>query len=361
MQMKNDNGKFIFHYILNKLVGFEYTSNSGTREYLYIRNIQGDITSIIDTEGNIICTYTYDGYGNHIVLDENGKEDTSLTSIGHLNPFRYRGYFFDEESGLYYLNSRYYDPETGRFISPDVLSILDETKGQINGLNLYMYCNDNPIMFYDPNGNFAIGAFLMGLAVSSLVSWGLTQIFGAQIFGGMSSIVNGASAILTSVSLFAFGPIGWVIGGIGIVAGLTSIAFGIAEIQEGLGYGNWLKSIGITGNLYNGLYIGSNIASSLVTIGGNIYRNSRITSGTGQANKTGKAYSRYYQMKDDKVVSITHYGKGGYRNYRIDLVGRTHKVPLPHKHNYYVYNEYLNKGPIDKINYILWLLMGNWR
>ena len=73
--MKNDNGKFIFHYILNKLVGFEYTSTSGTKEYLYIRNIQGDITSIIDTEWNIICTYAYDGYGNHIVLDENGKED----------------------------------------------------------------------------------------------------------------------------------------------------------------------------------------------------------------------------------------------------------------------------------------------
>ena len=71
MQMKNDNGKFIFHYILNKLVGFEYTSNSGTKEYLYIRNIQGDITSIIDTEGNIICTYAYDGYGNQFVSSPN--------------------------------------------------------------------------------------------------------------------------------------------------------------------------------------------------------------------------------------------------------------------------------------------------
>ena len=149
---QNNNGIIIYQYILNKLVGFEYTSTSGTKEYLYIRNIQGDITSIIDTKGNIICTYAYDGYGNHIVLDENGKEDTSLTSIGHLNPFRYRGYYFDEESGLYYLNNRYYDPETGRFISPDILTILDETKGQINGLNLYMYCNDNPIMYTDDSG-----------------------------------------------------------------------------------------------------------------------------------------------------------------------------------------------------------------
>ena len=73
---------------------------------------------------------------------------------------------------LYYLNSRYYDPETGRFISPDVLSILDETKGQINGLNLYIYCNDNPIMYTDDSGclpewlkRVSIGAAILGVAL----------------------------------------------------------------------------------------------------------------------------------------------------------------------------------------------------
>ena len=195
--MKNDNGKFIFHYILNKLVGFEYTSTSGTKEYLYIRNIQGDITSIIDTEGNIICTYAYDGYGNHIVLDENGKEDTSLTSIGHLNPFRYRGYYFDEESGLYYLNSRYYDPETGRFISPDILTILDETKGQINGLNLYCYCLNNPIMYADPSGHLPEWAawLISGVAIVVgivLCVIGVGGVLGGVLIGaGAGSLING--------------------------------------------------------------------------------------------------------------------------------------------------------------------------
>ncbi len=149
---ENNNGIIIYQYILNKLVGFTYTTSSGTKKYLYIRNIQGDITSIIDSEGNKVCSYIYDGYGNHIVLNQYDKVEDDPLSIGHINPFRYRGYYFDEESGLYYLNSRYYDPETGRFISPDVLSILDETKGQINGLNLYMYCGDNPIMYVDPSG-----------------------------------------------------------------------------------------------------------------------------------------------------------------------------------------------------------------
>ena len=198
LQMKNDNGKFIFHYILNKLVGFEYTNTSGTKEYLYIRNIQGDITSIIDTEGNIICTYAYDGYGNHIVLDENGKEDTSLTSIGHLNPFRYRGYYFDEESGLYYLNSRYYDPETGRFISPDILTILDETKGQINGLNLYMYCRNNPIMYVDHNGR---SATLM--IIGSLLFLGAMGAITNVIMQGISDIINGNKFDLTYYGIAA--------------------------------------------------------------------------------------------------------------------------------------------------------------
>ena len=112
----------LYQYILNKLVGFTYTTSSGTKKYLYIRNIQGDITSIIDSEGNKVCSYIYDGYGNHIVLNQDDKVENDSLSIGHINPFRYRGYYFDEESGLYYLNSRYYDPETGRFISPDVMN-----------------------------------------------------------------------------------------------------------------------------------------------------------------------------------------------------------------------------------------------
>ena len=182
---ENNNGIIIYQYILNKLVGFTYTTSSGTKKYLYIRNIQGDITSIIDSEGNKVCSYIYDGYGNHIVLNQDDNLENDPLSIGHINPFRYRGYYFDEESGLYYLNSRYYDPETGRFISPDVLSILDETKGQINGLNLYMYCGDNPIMYCDPSGNFA-----MGIAAVSIAVYYLLIGIGLITLGAMSYIAS---------------------------------------------------------------------------------------------------------------------------------------------------------------------------
>ena len=78
--------------------------------------------------------------------------DTINEFIGYINPIRYRGYFFDNETSLYYLNARYYDPKLGRFISPDTLSILDDTMGEINGLNLYMYCGNNPVNRFDQNG-----------------------------------------------------------------------------------------------------------------------------------------------------------------------------------------------------------------
>jgi len=91
-----------------------------------------------------------------------------------MNPFRYRGYYFDSETGLYYLQSRYYDPKTGRFISPDAYSYLEPET--VNGLNLYSYCNNNPVMNVDPSGHFPILAIL------------LTGLLGALMTGAMRAI-----------------------------------------------------------------------------------------------------------------------------------------------------------------------------
>ena len=89
----------------------------------------------------------YDAWGNHAVLDANGADITDPNNIGILNPFRYRSYFYDVETGLYYLKTRYYDPEVGRFITIDDVSYLDPET--INGLNLYAYCGNNPVMNVD--------------------------------------------------------------------------------------------------------------------------------------------------------------------------------------------------------------------
>ena len=125
-------GSTVIHYYYDDsgVAGFEYNG----QKYYYRKNLQGDILAIYDRCGNLLGEYEYDAWGN--LLSQGGSE---LLSI---NPFRYRGYYYDTETGLYYLNSRYYDPETGRFISPDNLNYLEPET--INGLNLYAYCENNP-------------------------------------------------------------------------------------------------------------------------------------------------------------------------------------------------------------------------
>ena len=114
--------------------------------YFYRKNAQGDIIAILDNEGRVVVKYTYDAWGNTVteVLDCNAN------AIAELNPFRYRGYYYDIETELYFLKSRYYDPELGRFMTIDDISYLDPSI--INGLNLYAYCGNNPVMCADPNG-----------------------------------------------------------------------------------------------------------------------------------------------------------------------------------------------------------------
>ena len=89
--------------------------------------------------------------GQNISYDAQVNSITDSSNIALINPFRYRGYYFDTESNLYYLQTRYYDPETGRFISPDHTAYLDPQS--FTGLNLYAYCSNNPVMYSDGSGH----------------------------------------------------------------------------------------------------------------------------------------------------------------------------------------------------------------
>jgi RHS repeat-associated protein len=117
------------------VVGFNY---NGT-QYFYLKNAQGDIVGITDIAGNILVEYVYDSWGKQISVT-----DDSTFGLAEINPLRYRGYYFDSETNLYYLNARYYDPETGRFISAD--------DNLVGSLNLFEYCYNNPINLSDSNG-----------------------------------------------------------------------------------------------------------------------------------------------------------------------------------------------------------------
>ena len=104
-------------------------------------------TALIDTNGNEVVQYWYDAWGTHKVVDANGDEITDQDDSGNLNPFRYRGYYYDRETGLYFLQTRYYDPVVGRFLNRDFVNYADSQT--INGLNLYTYCGNNPVMCID--------------------------------------------------------------------------------------------------------------------------------------------------------------------------------------------------------------------
>ena len=120
--------------------------NYNGTEYYYVTNAQGDVVAILDDNGTAVVTYTYDAWGN--ILTVGGS---MADTLGVYNPLRYRGYVYDEETSLYYLQSRYYDSEMGRFINSDVLAA---TGQGVLGNNMFAYCGNNPVSRVDHGGNF---------------------------------------------------------------------------------------------------------------------------------------------------------------------------------------------------------------
>ena len=150
-----DGDKVIAQTWLDNTMLFYYDQNGAPQSvryngtlYNYVLNLQGDVVQIRDTDGNLVVQYLYNAWGKVLkVVDADGNTVTS--GVGYENPLRYRGYYYDWESGFYYLNSRYYDPEIGRFISPD--SYVSTGQGLI-GYNMYAYCGNNPVARVDPSG-----------------------------------------------------------------------------------------------------------------------------------------------------------------------------------------------------------------
>ena len=140
---ESDGTKTITYYHGGSgIVGFNY---NGT-DYYFRKNLQGDVTEIYTSAGAKVASYAYDAWGK--VLAVNNDTDDN---IGDLNPIRYRGYYYDVEIGMYYLQSRYYDAGVGRFINADDHSMLNIELGFLSN-NLFAYCDNNPIMNSDPMG-----------------------------------------------------------------------------------------------------------------------------------------------------------------------------------------------------------------
>lgn len=120
----------------------------GGETYLYAKNLQGDVIAIVNEEGNVEVRYQYGPYGQ---MDANDAV-TGNQELAELNPFTYRGYQYDQETGLYCLQSRYYNPEWKRFLNADSVELVVSFSDQIRAMNLYSYCYNDPIQNEDPSG-----------------------------------------------------------------------------------------------------------------------------------------------------------------------------------------------------------------
>ncbi|MCI8361940.1 MAG: hypothetical protein HFJ41_02105 [Clostridia bacterium] len=176
-----DGTNVIYEKTGNNIICYTYDSNDNILglnyngiQYYYIKNAQNDVIGILDSNLNQIVSYVYDSWGKIIsIKDANGNNITDETNIGIINPYRYRSYRYDTETGLYYLQSRYYNPEWGRFLNVDGLL---QTGDGILDKNMYAYCLNNPIKYLDKEGEavlistiFVVCAVISGIATYATI------------------------------------------------------------------------------------------------------------------------------------------------------------------------------------------------
>lgn len=176
----------------NNLVGFKYNNT----QYYYIRNSQQDIVGILDNNLTQVVSYTYDTWGKLVnITDGSGNDVTGdQNSIGNINPYRYRGYRYDNETSMYYLQSRYYNPEFGRFINGD--TVLGGNQDLLS-YNLFAYCSNNPINNFDPTGQWKLpnwAKIVIGVAVIA-VGVAITVVTGGA---ALPAIIAGVGAAIAS-------------------------------------------------------------------------------------------------------------------------------------------------------------------
>ena len=241
---ERSNATFIYLYDAEgSPIGFRarnHTYASGTWDvYWYEKNLQGDVISVYNNAGTKLVSYKYDAWGNFSKTSHNSGSST----LAWQNPITYRGYYYDSDISLYTLGTRYYDPATGRFLNAD--SYVSTGQG-ILGNNMYAYCNNNPVNYIDPAGEFAISAILIvtiagiivGSTVGGIIGNDRANREGCTGWNRTKYVLNGIG-----IGGFAGGALGYfvaptIIGATG-VAGISVTYSGISTITAlGTSFGN---------------------------------------------------------------------------------------------------------------------------
>ena len=275
--------------------------------------------AIYNTEGDLQCKYNYDAWGNHRIGNARNEliydSATGVIATGYenhiaiLNPIRYRGYYYDTETGLYYLQSRYYDATLCRFLNRDNVNYLEPES--IHGLNLYTYCNNNPVMFADPSGNSVILAMLIGAGIGLVIGLG-SQLASDIISNVVANGFDLSEWKMSSWQTYVGAGLGGVIGGAltpflgpvvtGFITGASSTA-----ISMGLSNVTGVSNYSLGEIICTSLLIG---AVSSITTG--ILDNVKIpgvNSGRGSLTAVSKQINTKLVNGSIKNVSIKTIGK----------------------------------------------------
>lgn len=289
-------GNNVLYYIrneLNDLIGINYNNDL----YYFLKNAQDDVIGLLDENLNIVARYTYDSWGNIIsIKDENGNDISMLNNhIANINPFRYKSYYYDKETGLYYLNQRYYNPRWKRFLNADV-----QLNSDILGNNLFVYCGNNPIKRKDENGT---GWWVVAGAFTGLVFGITTKV--------VSNVAKGKKWNEGVIGAAVGGAVGGALAALGYPIVGTFVGAGVeAATNEALSYTDWSK--------YNGQkkkeMSSENIVDSIETITTDTVVNGFIAVATGKI--AGEAiYINTKSWIKPKKISTSFIGKYALKNY----------------------------------------------
>ena len=300
--------------------------NYNGTEYYYLRNGQNDVVGLMDGSGARVVEYIYDAWGKPI-----STTGTLATSLGADNPFRYRGYYYDTETGLYYLTTRYYDPEVCRFIAADVYM----TTGQgVLGGNMFAYCLNNPLIYDDDQGGFGIlGTLLVGAAIGAVIGVvgnGISNLIAGENFfdgWGAAALSGAASGLLATTgagtAVQAIGnatisassnayqqsqsgkPFDW------LEFGVETAAGALGGFLGGSGARSPVKGTGITNAVY-GMTTDLSSAPNAAKVASRIITSTKITTGVTIARSLASGV--YKRVKKGSRKKTYGGGGGGSKN-----------------------------------------------
>ena len=303
--------KLRYFYDNDGLIGFSY---NGIR-YRYIKDGQENIVGIVNENGALMAQYEYDSFGSTTVKNSTGVVNTSSGFIGNVNPFRWKSFYYDAETGFYNANGRYYEIERGGYIDAIEADIIEGNAYDLLGLDrngimlltllmlapysatiataMQLYAdptyNPNEGVVQEPESpkkwwkkhwkevllsalNIVVGVVKLAtgnpMGILNIVS-GVIGLVGAivseQLAGAMGTAMLGIQTIMIGIQSLGCSL---AYGLVAMAVGATCVAFATAEAQEGLGYGNWMKDAGMSDGWYTSLMVAANVAAIAVNIAG---------------------------------------------------------------------------------------------